>query len=82
MRIGENRFISNDNRDIKKDETLTTGGGFSLEKGVGTLEGRRVNGSLSKRCATSRSISAWVSVVQIESLSDQSNGSAVIESKD
>jgi hypothetical protein len=38
---------------LVKEEALTTRGGFSLEKGMGTLAGRGVGGSLSNRCATS-----------------------------
>jgi hypothetical protein len=44
----------------EKAETLTTGGGFSLEKGAGTLAVHGVGRSLSNRRATSQSISAWV----------------------
>jgi hypothetical protein len=38
---------------LVKEEALTIGGGFSLEKGVGTLASRGIGGSLSNRCATS-----------------------------
>jgi hypothetical protein len=38
---------------LVKEEALTTRGGFSLKKGVGTLAGRGVGGSLSNRRATS-----------------------------
>jgi hypothetical protein len=51
---------------LVEEEALTIGGGFLLEKGVGTLAGRGVGGSLSNRCATSWSISSWVRVVQME----------------
>jgi hypothetical protein len=43
---------------LVKEEALTTGGGFLLEKGVGTLAGHGVGGSLSNRRATSCSISS------------------------
>jgi hypothetical protein len=36
---------------LVKEEALTTGGGFLLEKGVGTLAGHGVGGSLSNRRA-------------------------------
>jgi hypothetical protein len=38
---------------LVKEEALTIGVGFSLEKGVGTLAGHRVGGSLSNRHAMS-----------------------------
>jgi hypothetical protein len=38
---------------LVKEEVITMGGGFSLEKGVGTLAGRGVGKSLSNRCAMS-----------------------------
>jgi hypothetical protein len=38
---------------LVKEEALTTGGGFLLEKGVGTLAGCGIGGSLSNRRATS-----------------------------
>jgi hypothetical protein len=43
---------------LVKEKSLTIGGGFTLEKGMGTLAGRGVGGSLSNRRATSRSISS------------------------
>jgi hypothetical protein len=38
---------------LVKEEALTTGGGFSLEKGVGMLVGHGLGGSLPNRRATS-----------------------------
>jgi hypothetical protein len=43
---------------VEEEEVLTTGGGFSLEKGVGMLASHGVGGSLSNRCAMSWSISS------------------------
>jgi hypothetical protein len=43
---------------------LTEGGGFSLQKGVGTLAGHAVGGYLSNKRATNRSISAKVRTMQ------------------
>jgi hypothetical protein len=40
-------------KSIRKAETLTIGGGFSLEKGAGTLGDRGVGESLSNRRAMS-----------------------------
>jgi hypothetical protein len=43
---------------LVEEEALTTGGGFSLEKGVGTLACHGVGGSLWNRRAMSWSISS------------------------
>jgi hypothetical protein len=43
---------------------LTKGGGFSVQKGMGTVLGHETGESLSKRCPTSWSISASVKVEQ------------------
>jgi hypothetical protein len=43
---------------LVEEEALTTGGGFLLEKGFGTLAGHDNGGSLSNRHATSQSISS------------------------
>jgi hypothetical protein len=43
---------------------LIEGGGFSLQKGTGTLAGHAVGGSLSNKHAMNRSNSAWVRIVQ------------------
>jgi hypothetical protein len=40
---------------------LTEGGGFSLQKGAGTLGGCVVDGSLSNKHPMNRSTLAWVS---------------------
>jgi hypothetical protein len=50
-------------KSIKKANTLTIGGGFSLENGAGMLVGNRVGRSLSNKCAMSLSISAWVKAI-------------------
>jgi hypothetical protein len=49
---------------------LIEGGGFSLQKGAGTLVDRAVGGSLSNKHPTNRSISAWAGLCKTKSLSD------------
>jgi hypothetical protein len=51
-------IISNEDSDISKRRSSYYRGGFLLEKGVGTLAGRGIGGSLSNRRVTSWSISS------------------------
>jgi hypothetical protein len=53
---------------LVKEEALTTGGEFSLKKGMGTLAGRGVGGSLSNRRVMSWSISLWIRAMQKENI--------------